>query len=107
MNLRNLFDNIGLAAPTTKVMFVNFGKAEEEFCLPLLTKVRRAGISAEIYPDHVKLKKQFDYANKKQIPFVVVIGENEIKTGKITLKNMNSGEQNKMEINELIATLIA
>ncbi|MFH1004975.1 MAG: histidine--tRNA ligase [Bacteroidota bacterium] len=106
MNELNLFDSIGLTASITKVMFVNFGEVEEKFCLPLLTKVRAAGINAEIYPDHTKLKKQFDYANKKQIPFVVVIGGNEIKTGELILKNMNSGEQSKIKINELISILL-
>ena len=90
---------------STKIMFINFGKKEEKYCLTLLTKIRQAGINAEIFPDADKLKKQMNYANNKYIPFVALIGENEIAENIITLKDMNSGEQKKMNIDELISLL--
>ena len=77
----------------TQLLFVNFGEQEAAYCLPILAKVREAGISAEIYPDAAKMKKQMGYANDKQIPFVVIVGENEMKEGMLTLKNMTTGEQ--------------
>jgi histidyl-tRNA synthetase len=77
----------------TKVLFVNFGEKEEAYCLPILTKVREKGINAEIYPDNARMKKQMSYANKKQIPFVILAGESEIASGKVTVKNMQTGEQ--------------
>ncbi|MCD6596839.1 MAG: histidine--tRNA ligase [Bacteroidales bacterium] len=92
-------------AQTTRLMFVNFGKEEERFCLDVLAKVRNAGISAEIYPDHVKMKKQMSYANNKNVEFVAMVGENEMAEGKISLKNMESGEQEKLSVKELIAKL--
>ncbi|MBC8316257.1 MAG: histidine--tRNA ligase [Bacteroidetes bacterium] len=78
---------------TTRVLFVNFGLEEERFCLKLISSIREAGIPAEIYPEAVKLKKQLDYANRKQIPFVVLAGKDEMAAGKVTLKNMETGEQ--------------
>jgi len=90
---------------STKILFINFGKQEEKHCLTLLTKIRQAGINAEIFPDADKLKKQMNYANNKNIPFVALIGENEIAENTITLKDMNSGEQKKMNIEELICLL--
>lgn len=77
----------------TQLLFVNFGEVETVYCLPILAKVREAGIRSEIYPDAVKMKKQMGYANDKNIPFVVIVGENEIKEKKVTLKNMINGEQ--------------
>ncbi len=71
----------------------------------MLAKVRNAGISAEIYPDHAKMKKQMTYANNKNVEFVALVGENEMVEGKITLKNMESGEQEKLSISELITKL--
>ena len=65
-------------------------------------KLRDAGINAEIYPESGKVKKQFDYANRKNIPFVVVVGSDEIQTGELTLKNMTSGEQEKLNIEQII-----
>jgi len=103
MNELNLYPET--VASSTKVMFVNFGEAEEKYALPLLAKVRVAGINAEIYPDYAKIKKQFDYANKKQIPFVVVIGSEEMQSSQLTLKNMISGEQEKVGVEELIKKL--
>ena len=89
----------------TKVLFVNFGEAEANFCLKVLQQVRAAGISAEIYPDCVKMKKQMAYANAKQIPYVALVGEAEMASDQITLKNMDTGEQKLLSIHELIATL--
>jgi histidyl-tRNA synthetase len=90
---------------STKVMFINFGEKEEEYSLPLLTKVRKSGINAEIYPEWAKIKKQMNYANKKKIPFVILAGENEIKSDKLTLKNMGTGEQKLVTPDELIKIL--
>ncbi|MDR0874056.1 MAG: histidine--tRNA ligase [Prevotellaceae bacterium] len=81
------------AAAATQVLFVNFGEKETEYCLPMLKDLRGRGISAEIYPESAKLKKQFSYADDKRIPFVAIAGENEILAGKITIKNMLTGEQ--------------
>lgn len=89
----------------TKVLFVNFGEAEANFCLPVLAQLRAEGISVEIYPDATKMKKQMSYANAKQIPFVAIVGENEMTEGKITLKDMTTGEQQLLTPSELIETL--
>lgn len=93
------------SAGTVKIMFVNFGKAEEYYCLDLLSKVRSRGIPAEIYPEQAKLKKQMSYANNKAIPFVALVGETEIKENKITLKNMETGRQKKLNFAEMLAIL--
>ena len=91
------------ATQATQVLFINFGEAEADFCLPIATKVRAAGISVELYPDSAKMKKQMAYANSKSIPFVVLVGENEISQGKVTLKNMITGDQQLVSAEELIA----
>jgi len=85
----------------TQVLFVNFGEKEEEYILPILSELRKSGISAEIYPEAGKLKKQFSYADDNHIPFVAIVGENEINENKITLKNMATGEQELVEIKDL------
>ena len=90
---------------TTQVLFINFGEKETAYCLPVVAKVRQAGIRAEIFPDSTKMKKQMSYANAKQIPFVVLAGDNEIAEGKVTLKNMETGEQTLVSPDELIAKL--
>ena len=87
---------------TTQVLFINFGEKETAYCLPIINKVRAYGVRAEIFPDAAKMKKQMSYANAKQIPFVVLAGENEIKEGKVTLKNMETGEQQMVTPEELI-----
>ena len=92
------------ASAGTQVLFVNFGEAETAYVLPILAKVRAAGISAEIYPDSAKMKKQMSYANAKAIPFVAIVGENEMQEGKVTLKNMATGEQALITPDELIAS---
>ena len=81
---------------STKVLFVNFGKAEESYCLPLLEKLRSAGIPSEIFPSDDKMKKQMNYANKKGVKYVVLAGESEISEGEVTVKNMVNGEQIKL-----------
>lgn len=86
----------------TKILFVNFGQEEEKYCLPILKKLREQGVKAEIYPDSAKMKKQMSYANSKKIPFVALVGENEMKEQKVTLKNMLTGEQNLLSVQELI-----
>ena len=93
------------ASDSTKVLFVNFGEKEADYILPILAKVRTEGIRAEIYPDSAKMKKQMSYANAKNIPFVAIVGENEMNEGKAMLKNMETGEQNLVSAEELIATV--
>ena len=93
------------AVNTTQVLFVNFGENEQAYCLPLIRQCREEGIRAEIYPDKAKMKKQMSYANAKNIPFVVIVGENEMQEGKMMLKNMETGEQRLVTIDELIQTI--
>jgi histidyl-tRNA synthetase len=90
------------AVTGTQLLFINFGEAETTYCLPILAKVRAMGIRAEIYPDAVKMKKQMSYANAKAIPFVALAGENEMAEGKITLKDMTTGEQTMLTPEELV-----
>jgi histidyl-tRNA synthetase len=87
---------------TSRILFINFGEKETAYCMPIVAKVRAAGIRAELYPDAAKMKKQMSYANGKQIPFVALAGDNEIADGKITLKNMKTGEQQLLATDELI-----
>ena len=89
----------------TRLLFVNFGQAEAAYCLPVLAKVRAAGVRAEIYPDSTKMKKQMSYANAKNIPFVAIAGETEMNEGKLTLKNMLTGEQHAVTADELLAMM--
>lgn len=90
----------------TQLLFINFGEAETEYCLPVVSKARKAGIRTEMYPDKAKMKKQMNYANAKGIPFVALAGENEIKEGKLTLKNMTTGEQKLVTADELISAIL-
>ena len=89
----------------TRLLFINFGEKETAYCLPIAAKTREAGIHTEIFPDATKMKKQMSYANAKQIPFVALAGENEINEGKVTLKNMETGEQALVTPEELIASI--
>ena len=93
------------AVTGTRVLFVNFGDAEMAYSLPLLARLRAAGISAEIYPDNAKMKKQMAYANAKAVPFVAIVGENEMAEGKVMLKNMITGEQRLLTGEELVEAL--
>ena len=90
---------------TTQLLFINFGEKETAYCLPIIGQVREHGIRAEIYPDTAKMKKQMSYANAKDIPYVALAGENEIAAGKVTLKNMETGEQQMLSPEELINVL--
>jgi histidyl-tRNA synthetase len=87
---------------TTKLLFCHFGKSELEFALPLLQKARLARVNAEVYPDVCKIKKQMEYADKKQIPYACIIGSDEMQTGILTLKNMLSGEQEKLSFENIL-----
>lgn len=93
------------AVNSTQLLFVIFGENEQAYCLPLIRQCREAGIRAEIFPDKAKMKKQMSYANAKSIPFVVIVGENEMQEGKMMLKNMDTGEQRLVTIDELIQTI--
>ncbi len=92
-------DNIDVS---TKVMFANFGDNEAAFCLPLLKQLRSVGISSELYPTNAKIKKQMTYANKKGIQFVIMVGEDEMASGILSIKNMESGKQSNLSITDLI-----
>jgi len=87
------------------VLFANFGGKAVKPALEFVRKLRSAGISSEIYPDNAKLKKQLDYANRRNIPYVVLAGEEELSEGKVTLKNMTTGEQKKVAVEELADVL--
>ena len=91
----------------TQLLFVNFGEKEAAYCLPVLSAARDADIRAELYPDSAKMKKQMSYANDKNIPFVAIVGENEMNEGKLTLKNMTTGEQSLVTPEELLAAIKA
>lgn len=89
----------------TQLLFINFGKAEELFCLPAMVALRAKGVAVEIYPDSAKMKKQMDYANKRNIPFVAIVGETEMQKQVVSLKNMITGEQQEVPVGELFAHL--
>ncbi|MDO9185036.1 MAG: histidine--tRNA ligase [Bacteroidia bacterium] len=104
LNELNLFPES--VAASTKLLFVTFGEAEQNYCLPLLAQARKAGINSEIYPDAgAKMKKQMGYADDKKIPFVVIVGSDEMLNGMLTLKNMTTGEQAKITIDSIIEEL--
>ena len=86
----------------TQLLFINFGEREAAYCLPIMAKARQAGIRCEIYLDAAKMKKQMQYANAKGVPFVALVGENEMNAGKVTLKNMETGEQQMLTPDELL-----
>ena len=93
------------AITTTQLLFINFGETETTYSLPCVAKAREAGIRTEIYPDSAKMKKQMSYANAKEIPFVVLAGEEEMAANKFTLKNMQTGEQVTLTSEALIQTV--
>ncbi len=105
LNALDLYPKETISA--TQVLFINFGEKETAYCLPIVAKVREAGIRAEVFPDNTKMKKQMNYANAKHIPYVVLAGENEINANKVTLKNMETGEQTLVSAEELIASIKA
>jgi histidyl-tRNA synthetase len=96
----NLFPEDTLTG--TKVLMVNFGEKESRYCLSVLKAIRDAGVSAELYPDSAKMKKQMSYADDKKIPYVILVGDEEMKTGILTLKEMQSGEQFKLSLSDCI-----
>lgn len=89
----------------TELLFINFGEKETAYCLPIAVAARKAGIRTEVFADSVKMKKQMSYANALSIPYVALTGENEIASGKVTLKNMSTGEQTLVTPEELIKTI--
>ena len=89
----------------TRLLFINFGEREAAYCLSIINKVRANGIAAELYPDSTKMKKQMLYANAKQIPYVALAGDNEMSQGRVTLKNMETGEQQLVTPDELVEQL--
>ena len=91
---------------STQVLFINFGEKETAYCLPFIAEIRKNGIRAEIFPDKAKIKRQMNYANAKNIPYVVFAGEDEIEKGKLMLKDMQSGEQKLVTAKELIASVL-
>jgi histidyl-tRNA synthetase len=96
----NLFNTLELPKP--KVLFINFGVAEAAFCMKALVELRKNNIKSELYPDNAKLKKQMNYANKREIPYVVMVGTSEIENKTYTLKNMQTGDQEVCSLKELI-----
>ncbi|NDW19551.1 histidine--tRNA ligase [Dysgonomonas sp. 216] len=91
---------------STQILFVNFGSKEEDYIFPLVSQIRKAGIAVEIYPDSgAKMKKQMSYANNKNIPYVAIVGDNEIENNLISVKNMISGEQSQLSLEECIKAI--
>lgn len=103
LNQLDLYPKESLNA--TQLLFINFGEKETAYCLPIVSAARQQGIRTEIYPDAVKMKKQMSYANAKAVPFVALAGETEMAEGKITLKNMTTGEQSLVTPDELLKTI--
>ena len=93
-------------AVTTKVLFVNLGEQEQLASMRAVDALRTAGISAEVYPDSAKMKKQMEYANRRGIPYVVIIGSDELAEGMATLKDMQRGEQIKVAITDLVQHIL-
>ena len=94
------------ATSGTRVIFLAFDQKGLDYCRPLVRQVRRAGIAAEIYPEIAKMKKQMTYADNNQIPYVAIVGDSEIEAGKVMLKNMASGEQQLLSVEEVIALIL-
>ena len=94
------------SAKGTQLLFVNFGEKEESYILPIIAEIRRAGICTEIYPEPVKMKKQMSYADANKIPYVAIVGDNEMEEGKLMLKNMDSGEQTLVSTDECIKAIL-
>lgn len=103
LNQLNLYPET--SAEQTQILFVSFGEKELMYCLPWLKTLRGNGINAEIYPEPAKMKKQMSYADNKNIPFAAIVGENEMTEGKVMLKNMKTGEQQLMTLDE-VCTLV-
>ena len=105
----DVMEEIGIFPPSsgasTKILFVNFGESEAHFCLQLANELRLKNINAEVYPDGAKMKKQMSYADKKEIPFVALIGTDEMSSGMLSIKVMKTGEQLKLKKEDLISLL--
>lgn len=102
----NLFDQLKLSETTSQVLLANFGREEEQFSLKILNELRQAGINAEIFPEYsAKMKKQMSYADSKKIPFVVLIGKDEMQSGSLTIKDMATGQQEKLTLSKIISKL--
>lgn len=104
MSELNLFPSANPAS--SQVMLVNFGEEEQSFCLKTIQQMRKAGINAEYYPDPVKMKKQMAYADKNKIPFVVLIGQEEVASQMLSVKNMITGQQSKVSLKDFISELL-
>ena len=91
---------------SSKILFLNFGEIEANYCFKYLKELRENNISSELYPNNDKIKKQMNYANNKGVQFVVMIGEDEMKSGQLTTKNMSTGEQKVMSISEFIKIIL-
>ncbi|MDR2938469.1 MAG: histidine--tRNA ligase [Prevotellaceae bacterium] len=104
MSQLNLFPESTLVG--TQVMFVNLGKQEELASIKLALQLRQKGVAVEVFPENKKLPKQFDYANKRDTPYVAIIGESELQQGTVALKNMKTGEQNSLQVDELTSLLL-
>ena len=90
---------------TVKVLFINFGEAEAMASMKAIKALRENGVSAELFPDNKNTKKQFNYADKRDIPYVVLLGESEMNNNVYTLKNMKTGDQQEVSLEQLIASL--
>lgn len=99
MSSLNLFEGAGFSS--TSVLVLNFGDAETEYALKIIAAIRRMDVNAELYPDNVRLKKQMSYADAKKIPFIVMAGDEEIKNDSLIVRNMSTGEQFTVKLNEL------
>ncbi|MDR1897808.1 MAG: histidine--tRNA ligase [Prevotellaceae bacterium] len=104
MTMKNLFP--ANSNETTRVLFVNMGEKEEIYCMKIMQELRNSGIPTEIYPEQVKLKKQLEYADKRKIPFVIIIGENEIASGQVILKNIIAKSQKEIPLQALFSELV-
>lgn len=100
MNNRNLFDQVELK--TTQVLLVTFDEETFDYAIPIVSSLRQHGISCELFPEPSKIKKQMNYANKKGIPNVIIIGPEEVASGKLSLKSMDSGKQQKLTVHQVI-----
>lgn len=103
LNALDLYPKDAIAG--TELLFINFGESETAYCLPIASEARKAGIATEVYPDPVKMKKQMSYANNNGVHYVALAGDNEIKEGKVTLKDMLTGEQCLVSSDELISII--
>ena len=104
LNTLNLYPKESVLG--TQLLFINFGEKETAYCLPIIAQARNAGIRTEIYPDSAKMKKQMSYANAKNIQYVALAGETEMEAGKITLKNMTTGEQTLISADDLVKAIL-